>query len=321
MQVSDEEFDRQRELARTCWYLTGATASGKSAIAMLIAEALDAEIISLDSMAIYQDMDIGTAKPNLENRKRCPHHLIDIVEPPKEFSVNEYCDAAFSKIREIQNRGKKVLFVGGTALYLKTILRGAFQGPPADWDFRNAILKEIKDIGSEHLIQRLQQVDPLSAHKLHPNDTRRIIRALEVYKTTGVPISHMQTQFDESTNANENRAFALRWPREHLHDRIDRRVEQMFARGFIDEVKGLREKYGQLGRTASQAVGYREVCELLDEKVATDEVIQLVKNRTHQFARHQETWFRGLSEVRWIERSHSQSNEQVAEEIVIATSG
>ena len=316
MQVSEEEFDRQRELAKSCWFLTGATASGKSEISILIAESLDAEIISLDSMAIYRDMNIGTAKPSQENRSRRPHHMIDIVNPGDEFSVNEYCETAFQKINDIQSRGKKVLFVGGTALYLKTLLRGAFQGPPADWDFRNAIMKEVEEVGSKHLVERLKQVDPLSAHKIHPNDTRRIIRALEVYKLTGVPISHLQTQFDEGTDALENKVFSVRWPREKLHQRIDARVEEMFASGFVEEVQQLRETYDSLGRTASQAVGYKEVLDLLNEKVQKEEVVQLVKNRTHQFARHQETWFRGLSEVRWIERTDDVDSLAVAEQII-----
>ena len=311
MQDTDEQFERERSTARQCWYLTGATASGKSDISIVLAEALNAEIISLDSMAIYREMDIGTAKPPAEHREKISHHLIDIIDPPEEFSVSQYCLAAFEKIEEIVAKNKQVLFVGGTALYLKSILRGVFQGPPADWDFRNEIQREIDDIGHEHLIQRLEQVDPLSAHKLHPNDTRRIIRALEVYKATGVPISHMQTQFDEGNDAEDYKVFSIRWPREILHQRIDQRVELMFTRGFIDEVRGLKERYEELGRTASQAVGYKEVFDLLDGNIEESEVIQLVKNRTHQFARHQETWFRGLSEVRWIEREESISPEAV----------
>lgn len=316
MQPDEDKLERDRETARSCWYLTGATASGKSDISVLLAETIDAEIISLDSMAIYRDMDIGTAKPDQELRQRCPHHLIDIVSPPDEFSVNDYTTAAFDKIADITSRGKKVLFVGGTALYLKTLLRGSFQGPPADWEFRESIRKEIEEVGHEHLIQRLEQVDPLSAHKLHPNDTRRIIRALEVYKLTGTPISHLQTQFDEDASAEECRVFSIRWPRAILHERIDARVESMFERGFIDEARFLREKYETLGRTASQAVGYKEVFDLIDGTVQQDEVVQLVKNRTHQFARHQETWFRGLSEVRWIERSESISPSDVVDYLV-----
>lgn len=316
MQLNDEEFARQREIARSCWYLTGATASGKSGISIPLGKALDAEIISLDSMSIYRDMDIGTAKPSKFNRQQLPHHLVDIVDPTEEYSVSDYTQAAFDKITEIHERGKQVLFVGGTALYLKTILRGAFQGPPADWEFREAVRQEIEQVGHEHLIRRLEQVDPLSAHKLHPNDTRRIIRALEVYTLTGKPISHLQTQFDEGSTPEEYRVFAIRWPRPQLHQRIDARVEEMFARGFIDEARMLRDKYGQLGRTASQAVGYQELFALLDGEIEADEVVEKVKNRTHQFARHQETWFRGLSEVTWIERSDSESTEQVVEQIL-----
>lgn len=316
MQDSEEEFEKHHQLARDCFYLVGATASGKSDLSIRIAEKMDAEIISLDSMAIYRGMDIGTAKPSPENRSRWPHHLIDIADPSEEYSVSSYCEAAFERIREIRSRNRQVLFVGGTALYLKTLLRGAFEGPPADWEFRNSVMKEIEQVGSEHLHKRLEQVDPLSAHKLHPNDTRRIIRALEVYKTTGKPISHLQTQFDEGTDTAQTRVVSLRWPRATLHQRIDRRVEQMFERGFVDECRSLREQPDSLGRTASQAVGYKEVFSFLDGVDSLEEVIQLVKNRTHQFARHQETWFRGLSEVHWIEREVGVEAEEVADKLI-----
>lgn len=316
MLENEEAFEKERQLARSAWYLIGATASGKSEISLHLAESLNAEIISLDSMAIYRFMDIGTAKPPVENRQRVPHHLIDLVDPDQEFSVSDYCNAAFQKVTEIRERGKEVLFVGGTALYLKSMIRGVFQGPSADWEFRRQVEQEIAESGHEHLIKRLELVDPLSAHKLHPNDTRRIIRALEVYRATGTPISHLQTQFDEGFPAEDYRVFCLRWPREILHQRIDRRVDQMFERGFVDEAKSLRQRFGQLSRTASQAVGYKEVFDLLDGKIDEQEVTQLVKNRTHQFARHQETWFRGLTEVRWIEREDAVSVEQTAQQIL-----
>ncbi|MCU0981175.1 MAG: tRNA (adenosine(37)-N6)-dimethylallyltransferase MiaA [Pirellulaceae bacterium] len=299
-----------------CWYLTGATASGKTGAGLALAERIGAEIISLDSMALYREMDIGTDKPTVQQRQRVPHHLLDVLSPQDEFSVSNYLDAARRSVAEIRQRGREALFVGGTPLYLKALLRGIFRGPPADWEFRRAVEEELVQVGLPALYQRLQQVDPLSAAKLHPHDKRRIIRALEVYRATGRPISHLQTQFEEGRPANRCRVFVLSWPREVLHVRINRRVEAMFAAGFVDEVRGLLERHGELSRTALQAVGYREVIEHLRGRRDLAETIEAVKARTRQFARHQETWFRGLSECRFVPLQEGSTDEQVGEQIL-----
>jgi tRNA dimethylallyltransferase len=267
-------------------------------------------------MAVYRQMDIGTAKPTQAERASVPHHLIDIVDPPEEFSVAQYVDAAHSAARWLRERKKEPLFVGGTPLYLKSLLRGIFQGPPADWEFRRQIEEEAARVGSEKLRERLWQVDPLSASKLHPNDVRRMTRALEVAHLTGRPLSHWQTQFDEGRPASERKVFVLHWPREVLHQRIDARVEQMFAQGLVEETRALQIRYGELGRTAAQAVGYREVLDHLAGRQSLAETIELVKNRTHQFARRQETWFRSLSECRWVEMREGEPAEEVAGRIL-----
>jgi tRNA dimethylallyltransferase len=297
------------------WFLTGPTASGKTKVGIELAKRLGGEILSLDSMAVYRQMDIGTAKPTPAERRAVPHHLIDIVDPPEEFSVAQYVDAAHAGAKSLRERGKEPLFVGGTPLYLKSLLRGIFQGPPADWEFRRQIEEETARVGSEKLRERLWQVDPLSASKLHPNDVRRMTRALEVAHLTGRPLSHWQTQFDEGAPASERKVFVLHWPREVLHARIDARVEQMFAQGLVEETRALQIRYGELGRTAAQAVGYREVIDYLAERQSLADTIELVKNRTHQFARRQETWFRSLSECRWVEMQEGESVEEVAERI------
>ena len=297
--MDDNKTKCQRALA--CWFLTGATASGKTGVSLELARRLDAEIISLDSMAIYRGMDIGTAKPTIEQRAEIPHHLLDVVDPMQAFSVSEYRESALEAIDEIRDRGKEVLFVGGTALYLKSLLRGMFEGPPADWEFRKEIEKEVAEMGSEFLHQRLEMIDPVTAHNVHPNDHRRIIRALEVYKTTGERISHWQMQFDDGHDADECRVFTLRHARPILHQRIEARVDQMFAAGLIDEVRGLLDQWGEFGKTAAQAVGYQEVIRHIDEGVSMEETIERVRVRTRRFARHQETWFRGLSECRIID--------------------
>lgn len=311
--------------ALDCWYLTGPTAAGKTAVGLELAERLGAEIVSLDSMTLYQGMDIGTAKPTAEDRSRVPHHLLDLVPPNEDFSLSDYLDAAHAKIAEIQGRSRQVLFVGGTALYLKSLLRGLYQGPPADWEFRQAVEEELQVVGLEALHQRLQIIDPLLAAKLHPNDKRRIIRALEVFKLTGQPLSHRQTQFDEGRTAGNCKVFVLSWPREELHHRIEARVETMFAAGLVDEVRDILKRFGALGRTASQAVGYREVMEYLhadpgvNHQKALANCIQQVQARTRQFARRQETWFRGLSECTPVPQHEGNSAPAIAEEILAMT--
>ncbi len=289
------------EITKRCWFLAGATASGKSAVSLELADRINAEIVSMDSMAIYRLMDVGTAKPTVEQRAAVRHHLIDIVDPDEMFSTSRFHEMAHATVKEIWSRGKEVLFVGGTALYLKSVLRGIFQGPPADWAFRKEIEADLKEFGDEYLHQRLQLVDPVSAHNLHPNDQRRIIRALEVFKTTGKPLSHLQMEFFQSTPEEDCRVFALRHARPILHQRIEQRVTTMFEKGLLEEVKQIREKFEALSRTAAQAVGYKEAMEHLDGNLSMEEAVERIRIRTRRFARHQETWFRGLTECRMVD--------------------
>ena len=301
-----------------CWVLTGPTASGKTTVGLELARHLNGEIVSLDSMAVYRGMDIGTAKPSAEQNTEIAHHLIDIRSPDEPFSVWEYLQLAHAEVQDIRQRGHEVLFVGGTPMYLKALLRGVFVGPPADWEFRDQVAEEAERTGSTALHQRLAQVDPLTAARLHPNDQRRIIRALEVYKTTGQPISHLQQQFDEGRPASNGRVFVLQWPRAELHRRIEARVDAMFAAGWVDEVRQLLAQHDRLSRTASQAVGYREVLEHLQGKHSLDETRSLVKARTRQFARRQETWFRSLSECQFIPCNESDAPEVIVQRILAA---
>lgn len=285
--------------------ITGATASGKSAVAVNLAEQIGGEILSLDSIAVYRGMDIGTAKPTPEDRRRVPHHLIDLVDPSEEFSVARYLRAAHQVVEEINARGTTAIFVGGTPMFLKAILRGFDPGPPADWQFREAVEQDVAKHGIEALYERLRQVDPLAAHKIAPTDKRRMIRALEVARHTGVPLSHRQTQFVHDRPADQCRVFAIKWPREQLHQRINQRVQEMFEQGLVDEVRGLLAKHGTLSRTACQAVGYREVLDWLSEGGDEEELIESVAAHTRQLARRQETWFRSFSEVRSLEADTS----------------
>ena len=306
------------DLSLNCWYLTGATAVGKSRVGIAQAKRLNAEIISLDSMAIYRGMDIGTAKPNAEQRAAVAHHLIDIVDPADDFSVAQYLAAAERTIAEIRGRGREVLFVGGTPLYLKCLLRGIFEGPPANWELRNEIQAELALVGSEALHERLSQFDPVAASQIHPNDTRRLVRALEVYRATGEPISHQQLQFEEGRPADACRVFALRRPRDEQHRRIEERVEWMMNAGLVDEVRSLTAGGRTLGRTAGQAVGYREVLEHLRGDFDLPKTVERITARTRRFAKRQGTWFRSLSECRFVDIQGDDDVPAIVERIVIA---
>ena len=301
-----------------CWYLTGATAAGKTRIALGLARALDAEIVSLDSMALYRGMDAGTAKPTLEQQAVVPHHLIDVVDPQDEFSVAQYLDRAREAVASIRARGRQPLFVGGTPLYLKALLRGLFEGPPANWQLRREVEAEVARVGAAALHRHLQEVDPVAASAIHPNDTRRLIRALEVFRATGQPISHQQMEFDDGAPAARRRVFVLQRSREEQHERINARVEEMLARGLVDEVSRLTADGRQLGRTASQAVGYREVIAHLRGEWDYPTMVAKIKTRTRQFAKRQGTWFRSLSECRFIEIAGEPDEQALAAEIIAA---
>ena len=304
--------------ALDCWFLTGVTATGKSRIALALAERLGAEIISLDSMAIYRGMDIGTAKPTADQQAAVPHHLIDVVEPSEDYSVAQYVDAAHAKIAEIRSRGREALFVGGTPLYLKALLRGLFEGPPANWELRLEIERDVAEVGNEALHARLEQIDPIAASAIHVRDTRRLIRALEVFRATGQPISHQQMEFDDARSAEECRVFVLRRPKEEQNARINERVEEMVERGLIEEVERLTTNGQQLGRTASQAVGYREVIEFLAGQRDRASMLERIKTRTRQFAKRQGVWFRSLSECRFVDISGEVDAAALAEQIAAA---
>lgn len=311
------------DFARDCWFLTGATASGKSGVAMELASALGAagrpaEVLSLDSMAIYRGMDIGTAKPSRADQQRLPHHLIDLRDPDQEFSVAEYLEVAEGAVKQVLDRGATPLFVGGTPLYLKCLLRGLFDGPAADWTLREELEGELAAVGPAVLHERLTLVDPLAASNIHPNDARRIVRALEVYRSTGQPISHRQLEFDDARPAESCRVFVLQREPDDRRRRIEARVEAMMAEGLVEEVRNLTADGATLSRSASQAVGYREVIEHLAGAHDLPTTVERVQARTRRFAKRQGTWFRSLSECRFIEVAAEETPATIAGRIMAA---
>jgi tRNA dimethylallyltransferase len=274
--------------------LTGPTGSGKSALGLELAERLDAEIISLDSMTLYRGMDVGTAKPGAEERRRVPHHLIDVLDPWESASVAWWLEHARRLAGEITRRGKRVLFVGGTALYLKAFLYGLFDGPPADNALRRRLFEQADLEGLPALHAILAEVDAVTARRVHPNDVRRVVRALEVWHLTGRPMSDWQTQWREAP-AGRPPVFWIDRPRPELYERIDRRVLQMIDTGWVEEVQRLREFSRPLSREASQALGYKEIFAHLDGKATLAEAGRAIQTRSRQFAKRQITWFRHLA--------------------------
>lgn len=288
-----------RDILQACWFLAGPTACGKTAVSLELAARLDAEIIALDSMTLYRGMDIGTAKPSLEERATVPHHLFDILDPHEDFSVAQYVVAAEKCCREILTRGRTPLFVGGAGLYLRSLLRGVFEGPAADLAYRAELEGRAVVDGGISLHADLMRVDAITATRLPPQDVRRVIRAMEVFHVTGQPISSQQQEQPILDDAAPLRVFWLDRPRSELHHRINLRVDEMFAAGLVEEVHRLRELPSGIGRTARQALGYKEVLDWLDAGTGSvTEAITTVQTRTRQFAKRQVTWFRNLVECR-----------------------
>jgi tRNA dimethylallyltransferase len=293
-----------RSAFENVWILSGPTGSGKSALGLELAARLDAEIISMDSMALYRGMDVGTAKPSLYERQQVPHHLIDVLDPWESASVAWWLARADDCCRDIQARGKRPLFVGGTPLYLKALLYGLFEGPPADAHLRERLSREAETIGKQALHDRLSRVDSATAARLHPNDVRRVIRALEVWELTGRPISSWQEQWEvkseRSKVKSEYRCLCLDMPRAELYARIDARVEAMFAAGFIDEARRLLDLQSPLSREAAQALGYKEVFDFLGGHTTLSETVHRIQVRSRHFAKRQLAWFRHLPECRFV---------------------
>jgi tRNA dimethylallyltransferase len=296
-------------------YLTGPTASGKTAVGAALARRLDAEVVAMDSTTIYRRMDIGTAKPTTVERRGIPHHLIDVIEPWESASVADYLGWAREAIGAIEGRGRRVLFVGGTALYLKALLRGLFAGPGSEPELRRRLEEEAEALGDAALHGRLADLDPAAAARLHPNDRRRVVRALEVIAMTGRPVSELQVEHHEPA-PDSVPVCALEPPRDRLSERIDRRVLAFFDAGLVDEVRSLRDGERPLSPVAAQAIGYREVLAMLDGRATLPETIERIQARSRQFAKRQATWFRGLAEVRAFPVDPDEEPEAIAGRLV-----
>ncbi|MEL7472643.1 MAG: tRNA (adenosine(37)-N6)-dimethylallyltransferase MiaA [Planctomycetota bacterium] len=270
--------------------LVGPTAGGKSALAVEVAKAVGGEVVTCDALQVYRGLDIATAKPTEVERGGVPHHLIDLVEPTEAFTVHDWLAAAESAIADIHARGKTPIVVGGTHLYVKAFLEGLFEGPPAD----EALRAELRAMGLATLRAELERVDPEAAGRLHPNDERRTIRALEVQRLTGTPISELQAQWDRAASARTDCVLVgLAWPTEAINPRINARVKQMMEAGLLEETRRLHEA-GTLGPQAREALGTKQLLRHLAGDWTIDEAVEQIKIETRRFAKNQRTWLRRL---------------------------
>ncbi|HYA27072.1 MAG TPA: tRNA (adenosine(37)-N6)-dimethylallyltransferase MiaA [Thermodesulfovibrionales bacterium] len=293
--------------------LLGPTGIGKTGASILLAKALNTDIISADSMQIYKNMDIGTAKPSREDMSFVRHHMIDIVEPSETFSTGEYIETVVPIIEALHTQGKIPVVVGGTGLYIKAMTRGIFSGPSADWSLREDLLSREQREGG-YLYSRLQKLDPVAASRVMPSDKRRIIRALEVCLKTNTGITDLQKSLTRPLPYEFIR-IGLRRDRKELYCLIENRVDAMFTQGFVAEVNRLLET--NPGRTAMQAIGYKEVISFLQGLIPLEEAVRLIKKRSRNYAKRQLTWFRQEEGIHWLDVSGLFRHEKICETIEI----
>lgn len=293
------------------YLILGVTSSGKSRLAFDLAKTLGGEIISIDSMKVYKKMDIGTAKPPLERRKEVKYHLIDVVEPWQPFSVSDFLELSEQAASEILAKGKPVIGAGGTAMYIKNMLYGLFDGPGSDLELREELKRRLETEGHGKLHQELAEVDPVAAERIHPNDTRRVIRALEVFKLTGKPISSFQTQFSAPEPDPRWRVIGLRRDKAVESRRINARVKKMVEAGLVDEVRELFNMDKPLSKQAQVAIGYAEFRDYFDGKITLDKAIEKVKINTRRLAKGQRTWFKSFRGVEWLDFGEDASSQEI----------
>jgi len=300
-------------MANKLVFIVGPTAIGKTGISFELAKLVECEIVSCDSMQVYRGMNVGTSKPAKVLLSSIPHHLIDIIEPSEEFSVAQYRALAVKAIEDIISRRKTPLLVGGSGLYVKVLIDGIFEAPVTDRELRQRLEQEAEEFSVLHLYERLKQVDPESAARIHPNDLRRIIRVLEVFEKASAPISELRKRTSGLGDKYDIRIFGLEMERAALYDKIDERVEQMFSEGLVNEARALME--GNLSLTASQALGYREAFGYLAGDYDIEEAKRLTKRNTRHFAKRQMTWFKRDPRVEWIMLAKDFDTEETARAI------
>ena len=298
------------------YFILGCTASGKGALGRELAGRLGGQIVSVDSMKVYRRMDIGTAKPPQNVRAEIPHYCIDVAEPGEGFSVAEYLRHADRSIEAVAAAGAVPLAVGGTSLYIKALAEGLFEGPSADPDLRAALSRRAAADGLAALHAELRRIDPQAAGRIHPNDEKRIVRALEVHQLTGRPISELQKQWDAGVRRYDCVFIGLRRGKDDQSRRINARVKRMVQAGLRDEVAALLAEPKGLADQAAQAVGYAEMIAHLRGQVSLHEAVERIKVNTRRLAKRQRTWQRRFGDVQWFDVAPVDGAEDIAERVL-----
>ena len=293
--------------------IAGPTASGKTALAVELAKALNGEVVSCDSMQVYKDMDIGTAKPTKDEMQGIPHHMLSVAEPWEDFSVSRYCEMAAPIVDDICARGKTAIIAGGTGLYMDSLIRGNTFAPYPSTGRREELEALAEAEGIEAVLSQLREVDPETADRLHPSDQKRIIRAMEVYLETGETISEHNRKTQQLPPRYTPVWFALEDARrQDLYDRIDKRVEQMLCDGLLDEIKDLLGRGISEKCTAMQAIGYKEFIDALSGRSSIEEALKLVQQASRHYAKRQLTWFRRNPAINWLRREAGETTQEIS---------
>jgi tRNA dimethylallyltransferase len=294
-------------------FIVGPTAVGKTKVAVELARRIKAEIVSCDSMQVYKGMDIVTSKPSAVLEKDVPHHLIDVVSPTKEYNVARYCRQAREKIKDILRRGKTPLLVGGSGLYISALINGIFKVRAQNRNIREELYCQVEKQGSGWLYARLKRIDPLATEKIHPHDTRRIIRALEAYRVSGRPISELQSQRKGIAAVYEIKIFCLNMERDQLYRRIEARIEEMFREGLVREIKAILKI--RLSQTARYAIGIEEIKGYLNGAYDLAEAKRLMKRNSRHYAKRQLSWFRRDRRIVWINILSQEGPKHIAQRL------
>lgn len=282
--------------------ICGPTASGKTALSIELAKRINGEIVSADSMQIYDEMNIGTAKPDQEEMQGIKHYLIGNIKPTNRYSVSEFKKDAISAIKEIISKGKMPIVVGGTGLYVNSLVYGIdYPEIQTNLEYRKKLEKIVEEKGLQYLFEKAVEIDKEAMKNISPNDKKRILRVLEIYKETGKTKTELERESRKNGIPYDYKIFAINMPREILYDRINRRVDIMIEKGLIDEVSSLYEKYGESMLTSMQAIGYKEVVEFLKGNCTKEEMIEKIKMETRRYAKRQLTWFRKIENIQWLD--------------------
>jgi tRNA dimethylallyltransferase len=297
--------------------ICGPTGVGKTSLSLDLAETYTGEIIGADSMQLYRYMDIGTAKPTIEERARIQHHMIDIADPNEPFDAHAYAQMGRGIIDVCVVKEKQPFVVGGTGLYIKALLHGVFESPPVDPNIRRQLKADAQQFGARYLFQRLRHLDPQAAAQIHPNDSYRLIRALEVFESTGqsIVVQHQTHRF--AASPYHALKIGLNLPRETLYQRINLRVDQMITEGFLEEVKGLLASGYTPLLKSMQALGYRHLSAYLHHKITWEEALRTLKRDTRHYAKRQLTWFRSDPDIHWFEPSQQKEIASTIKEFLV----